>query len=71
MKLRRVGVRASRMPNTLPRRSGWRAACIQKPWRQLMTQPQAINWNNGVDQAIERARNEQRNVLLDFTAAPM
>ena len=36
-----------------------------------MTQPQAINWNDGVDQAIERARNEQRNVLLDFTAAPM
>jgi hypothetical protein len=36
-----------------------------------MTQPQAINWNDGVDQAIERARNQQHNVLLDFTAAPM
>jgi hypothetical protein len=32
---------------------------------------QTINWNDAVDQAIERARNEHRNVLVDFTAAPM
>jgi hypothetical protein len=36
-----------------------------------MTQPQAINWNESVDQAVAGARNERRSVLLDFTAAPM
>lgn len=36
-----------------------------------MAQPLAIAWNESVDQVIERARNEHRHVLLDFTAAPM
>jgi hypothetical protein len=36
-----------------------------------MTQSQMINWNDAVDQASERARSERRNVLVDFTAAPM
>ena len=36
-----------------------------------MAQSQIINWNDAVDQAIDRARNERRNVLVDFTAAPM
>ena len=30
----------------------------------------AITWTNDLDQALTRARSEQRNVLLDFTAAP-
>ncbi len=36
-----------------------------------MAQPLDIQWSDAVDQAIERARNEHRSVLLDFTAAPM
>ena len=36
-----------------------------------MAQPQAISWNENVDQAVESARTGQRNVLVDFTAAPM
>jgi hypothetical protein len=36
-----------------------------------MAQPETLNWNQSVDQAVERARNERRNVLVDFTAAPM
>ena len=29
-----------------------------------------ISWSNDLDQALSRARSEQRNVLLDFSAAP-
>ena len=36
-----------------------------------MAQPQVINWNESVEQALASARNAQRNVLVDFTAAPM
>jgi hypothetical protein len=36
-----------------------------------MAQPLAINWNDDFDQVVQRARTENRNVLLDFTAAPM
>ena len=36
-----------------------------------MAQPQAINFNQGLDAAIARARNEHRTVLVDATAAPM
>ena len=36
-----------------------------------MAQPQTISWNEGVDAALERARNEHRTVLVDVTAAPM
>lgn len=30
-----------------------------------------INWTNRFDEALTRARSEQRDILLDFTAAPM
>lgn len=36
-----------------------------------MTQPQIINWTDAIEEAGNRDGNEQRNVLLDFTAAPM
>ena len=36
-----------------------------------MAQPQTINWNESVDEAVAGARNAQRSVLVDFTAAPM
>jgi hypothetical protein len=31
----------------------------------------AISWTNSLDEALARARNEKRSVLVDFTAAPM
>jgi uncharacterized protein YyaL (SSP411 family) len=30
-----------------------------------------INWRHDVDQALNDARNQQKPVLLDFSAAPM
>jgi len=35
------------------------------------TEQAAITWTNDFDQALEQAREKQRHVLLDFTAAPM
>jgi hypothetical protein len=43
----------------------------ERALEEVMAQPQAINWNDSVDEAVERARKEQRTVLVDFTAAPM
>jgi thiol:disulfide interchange protein len=34
-----------------------------------MAQP--IAWSDNLNDALERARNEKRTVLVDFTAAPM
>jgi hypothetical protein len=30
-----------------------------------------VQWNKDVDEALAQAKNQQRNVLLDFSAAPM
>jgi hypothetical protein len=30
-----------------------------------------INWTEQFDEALTRAKEQQRDVLLDFTAAPM
>ena len=30
-----------------------------------------ISWTNNLEEALTRARSERRNVLLDFSAAPM
>jgi hypothetical protein len=30
-----------------------------------------VQWNKDVDGALAQAKNQQRNVLLDFSAAPM
>jgi hypothetical protein len=30
-----------------------------------------ITWTDNLDEALVRARDQQRNVLLDFSAAPM
>jgi hypothetical protein len=30
-----------------------------------------ITWTNSLNDALARARNEKRSVLVDFTAAPM
>jgi hypothetical protein len=30
-----------------------------------------IAWRHDIDQVLEEARNQQRPVLLDFSAAPM
>ena len=35
-----------------------------------MAQP-SIPWTRNLDEALARARNEKRTVLVDFTAAPM
>jgi hypothetical protein len=32
---------------------------------------QAIPWITNVNEALSRARNEKRTLLVDFTAAPM
>ena len=32
---------------------------------------QPITWTGNLDQALTRARDERKQVLLDFTAAPM
>jgi hypothetical protein len=34
-------------------------------------QPSAISWDNNFDATMERARAEGRDVLVDFSAAPM
>ena len=50
----------------------WRIACMWMCGAITMTaQPQRISWTNNFDTALTRARNEQRTVLLDFSAAPM
>lgn len=36
-----------------------------------MAQAASITWTANLDEALARARNEQRTVLVDFTAAPM
>jgi hypothetical protein len=33
--------------------------------------PNAIPWTADIESALKQAREQQRNVLLDFTAAPM
>lgn len=33
--------------------------------------PTTISWNEDVDAALARAQADQRQVLLDFSAAPM
>ena len=37
----------------------------------MTAQPQRISWTNNFEDALARARNEHRTVLLDFTAATM
>jgi hypothetical protein len=37
----------------------------------MEAQPAAISWNANLDTALHKARTEHRDVLLDFTAAPM
>jgi hypothetical protein len=37
----------------------------------MATQQSAITWTTDFDQALDRARELRRPVLLDFTAAPM
>lgn len=36
-----------------------------------MAQPNNIQWSEGLDATIARARQEGRTVLVDMTAAPM
>jgi hypothetical protein len=38
---------------------------------RMTTQQQEIQWVDGFDQALARARELGRPVLLDFSAAPM
>jgi hypothetical protein len=49
----------------------WLVECMQMRRGELMAEAQAISWTDGVDRAIESAREQQRSVLLDFSAAPM
>jgi hypothetical protein len=37
----------------------------------MATQPVTITWRHDFDAAIEDAGRQQRNTLLDFSAAPM
>jgi hypothetical protein len=37
----------------------------------MPAQPSAISWDHNFDAVMERARAEGRDVLLDFSAAPM
>ena len=37
----------------------------------MTAEPQRISWSTNFDEALTRARNEQRTILLDFSAAPM
>jgi hypothetical protein len=37
----------------------------------MATQSSAISWTHDADAALAEARAQQRNVLVDFTAAPM
>jgi len=32
---------------------------------------ETISWTDNIETALARARDQQRNVLLDFSAAPM
>ena len=32
---------------------------------------ETISWTDNLEEALVRAREQQRNVLLDFSAAPM
>ena len=34
-------------------------------------QGHSITWEHDVDRAIDKARTDQRHVLVDFSAAPM
>jgi hypothetical protein len=37
----------------------------------MPAQQTAISWNDNLEKALPRAQSEHRNLLLDFTAAPM
>jgi hypothetical protein len=37
----------------------------------MTVQQDSIKWGHDVDAAVTEARQEQRHVLLDFSAAPM
>ena len=37
----------------------------------MCAQPAEIAWNHNFDEVFERAKAEGRDVLLDFSAAPM
>jgi len=37
----------------------------------MATQQSAIAWTTDFDKALDRAQDQHRPVLLDFTAAPM
>jgi hypothetical protein len=37
----------------------------------MPAQQTAIAWTNNLEKALERARSDHKDVLLDFTAAPM
>jgi hypothetical protein len=37
----------------------------------MTTTPGTIGWTHDLDRALEQARQQHRDVLLDFSAAPM
>jgi hypothetical protein len=39
--------------------------------REMSTEPTTIQWSHDLDRALARAESTRRDVLLDFSAAPM